>query len=122
MVTKVPTAFFLSIKQLKLSGGLVRKMYLNIPFPLSFKIYIFNITNKEEVQAGGKPHFQQIGPYVFHEFKRKIDPVDNKTEDSLEFTLINKWIFKPKLSKGLTGDEMVTTFHPGLHLLFSKFH
>lgn len=27
--------------------------------------------------------------------------------------MVNKWIFKPKDSNGLTGDEIVTVFHPG---------
>lgn len=45
--------------------GLERKIYENLPFPLTFKVYIFNILNKNEVQNGGKPHFQEIGPYVF---------------------------------------------------------
>lgn len=38
---------------------------MNLPFPLTLKIYIFDILNKEEVQAGMKPRFKQIGPFVF---------------------------------------------------------
>lgn len=43
----------------------MRDMFTEVPFPLDFKIYLFNITNKDEVQTGGKPKLQQVGPYYF---------------------------------------------------------
>lgn len=32
----------------------LRPLYTKVPFPLDFKIYVFNITNKDEVFNGGK--------------------------------------------------------------------
>lgn len=43
----------------------MRDMWEKVPFYLSFKIYLFNITNPDVVVAGGKPHLQEIGPYFF---------------------------------------------------------
>lgn len=43
----------------------MRDMFVKVPFPLTFKVYIFNVTNPDEVQRGGKPYVQQIGPYMF---------------------------------------------------------
>lgn len=42
-----------------------RRTYETFPFPLTFKVYIFDILNKDEVQNGGKPHLKEIGPYAF---------------------------------------------------------
>lgn len=42
-----------------------RRVYTNPPFPLTYSVFLFNVLNKDEVQNGGLPHFQEIGPYVF---------------------------------------------------------
>lgn len=33
--------------------------------PLTFKIYVFNVTNTEEINNGEKPKLAEIGPYVY---------------------------------------------------------
>lgn len=46
-------------------GSQMRGIFSELPFALDFKIYIFNITNPDEVHKGGKPKLQEIGPYHF---------------------------------------------------------
>lgn len=36
-----------------------------IPFPLNFKVRVFNITNRDEVLSGGVPVVNEIGPYIY---------------------------------------------------------
>lgn len=43
----------------------MRPLFENIPFPLTFKVHIFNITNPVEFANGNKPKIEEIGPYVF---------------------------------------------------------
>lgn len=53
-------------KALQLSvGSETREIYLKPPFPLLFKVYLFNVTNPEEVTSGGKPKLEEVGPYIF---------------------------------------------------------
>lgn len=47
------------------------------------------------------------------EYIRKVDTSDDNDEDTVEFTLKKSFEFRPELSEGLTGDEIVTTLHPG---------
>lgn len=48
-----------------------RRVYTNPSFPLTFSVYLFDVLNKDEVQNGGKPHYKEIGPYVF-EYKIQL--------------------------------------------------
>lgn len=42
-----------------------RRVYTNPSFPLTYTAFIFDVLNKDEVMNGGRPHFKEIGPYVF---------------------------------------------------------
>lgn len=39
--------------------------WLDIPVSFNFKVYVFNITNPKEIENGGVPHIEEIGPYVY---------------------------------------------------------
>lgn len=43
----------------------IRQMFVNIPFPLEFRVYIFNVTNPKEVDSGEIPTVQEVGPFCF---------------------------------------------------------
>ncbi|XP_011292727.1 sensory neuron membrane protein 1-like [Musca domestica] len=91
-------------------GSDSRKMWEKFPIYIKFSIYVFNVTNPQEVQDGGKPRLQEVGPFVFEEWKDKYDIEDIEEEDAVEFTMRNTFIFRPDL--GLSGEEVVTFPHP----------
>jgi hypothetical protein len=39
--------------------------WVEVPQPLDFKVFIFNVTNVDEIQKGGQPKLEEIGPYVY---------------------------------------------------------
>lgn len=46
-------------------GRYVRRKHEN-KIPFTYKLYLWNITNPDEIAAGiAKPKLQEIGPYVF---------------------------------------------------------
>lgn len=43
----------------------MRKAWEESPVPIPLRIYLFNVTNPDEVDAGEKPNLQEVGPYTF---------------------------------------------------------
>ncbi|XP_050445095.1 sensory neuron membrane protein 1-like [Cataglyphis hispanica] len=86
-------------------GSEIREMWSNFPLPLDFKIYMFNITNPDEIVQGQKPIVQEVGPFFYDEYKVKFDLIDREDEDSVEYSMKSTWFFNRKKSNGLTGEE-----------------
>lgn len=57
----MPKVFRMVLKmQLRVvPGTLAREMYQTVPFAIHFRVFLFNITNPEEVMSGGKPMLQE---------------------------------------------------------------
>lgn len=47
------------------------------------------------------------------EYIWKENITDNDADDTMEFSIWKRYVFRPDLSNGLTGDEIVTILHPG---------
>ncbi|CAH2267508.1 jg22596 [Pararge aegeria aegeria] len=93
----------------------VRQMWEKIPFPLDFKVYLFNYTNANDVQKGALPIVKEIGPYYFEEWKEKVDVQDQDDTDTIKYKKLDAFYFKKELSgPGLTGEEVITLPHPFL--------
>lgn len=46
-------------------GNDVWNAWADIKAPILLKVYVFNITNEEEVLNGEVPKLQELGPYVY---------------------------------------------------------
>jgi hypothetical protein len=46
-------------------GNEIRDMWSHFPLPLDFKVYLFNVTNADEIQEGKKPKLQEVGPFFY---------------------------------------------------------
>ncbi|XP_014213282.1 protein croquemort-like isoform X2 [Copidosoma floridanum] len=89
------------------------KMWMKTPIPMYLKIRLFNWTNPAEVQKNPtvKPHFNQMGPYVFREVNYKVHQVWNNGNSTITFQQQRIWHFEPDLSNGKLTDY-VTTINP----------
>ena len=42
--------------------------FVRLPQPISFKVYIFNVTNVNRIQQGAIPIVEEVGPYIYKYF------------------------------------------------------
>ncbi|PNF38576.1 Sensory neuron membrane protein 1 [Cryptotermes secundus] len=92
-------------------GSERREIWEKAPYPMDFKIYLFNVTYLMEVQKGATPVVQEVGPYCYSEDKEKVNIVDHEDDDTVSFNLKDTWHFNQSESGNLTGDEIVTIPH-----------
>ncbi|XP_012221214.1 protein croquemort-like isoform X3 [Linepithema humile] len=87
-------------------------MWKETPIPMYLKFYMFNWTNPHEFQSSrdAKPHFEQMGPYVFREIDYKVNQVWNDN-GTVTFQRRKVWFFEESLSNGSLSDQ-VTNLNP----------
>ncbi|KAH8273707.1 hypothetical protein KR018_010262, partial [Drosophila ironensis] len=87
-------------------NSFVYKQWITTPIPLYSTLYLFNWTNPEDLgTAGVKPHFEQLGPYVFSDYKVKEDLFWEQPQ----VTYFGKrtWHFLPERSNGSLEDVVI---------------
>ncbi|CAK9830324.1 Protein croquemort [Anthophora retusa] len=82
------------------------------PIPMYLKLYMFNLTNYEDFLTGNdtKPHFVEMGPYVFREVDYKVNLTWNENS-TITYQRKRIWHFDEKMSVGQLSDE-VTNVNP----------
>ncbi|KAI4471425.1 scavenger receptor class b type-1 sr-b1 [Holotrichia oblita] len=96
-------------KQTRLEKGTEQyDRWRELPFPLEFKVYVFNVTNPREIERhGAVPIVREVGPFVYHEhfYKEKIQNQSNN--DTLTYNQFLKMNFQRQLSA--YGDDLEIT-------------
>lgn len=68
---------------------------------LRISFSVFNVTNADQVsRSSAKMALQEVGPFVYHEYKTKEFIDNNQTSGLISFKLRRQFAFKPELSVG----------------------
>uniref|UniRef100_A0A6M2DE38 Putative plasma membrane glycoprotein cd36 n=1 Tax=Xenopsylla cheopis TaxID=163159 RepID=A0A6M2DE38_XENCH len=85
-------------------------MWKETPIPIYLELYLFNWTNPDDINNHDiKPHFVEMGPYVFYEKHVRVDLNWNNNK-TVTFKQRRIWNFMPDMSTG-TLDDMVTNLN-----------
>lgn len=83
-------------------------MWLEAPVPLYLQVYLFNVTNADEVvRDKAKPMLVEMGPYVFEEKHTRVN-IKQHDNNTLQFQQRRTWQFLPELSKGTLLDNITS--------------
>ncbi|XP_024216164.2 sensory neuron membrane protein 2 [Halyomorpha halys] len=69
----------------------------SLPLPLEFKVFIFNVTNPDEVSKGMQPVVQELGPYVYDQYRRKVN-IEFTEDDTISYRIEKKFYFNKNKS------------------------
>lgn len=89
-------------------GGEMYKLWQKPDANLFLKVYLFNVTNRDEYLNGreSKLRFQQVGPYVYQEMFEHSDVVFNDN-GTLSAKPLHPLIYIPELSNGTEEDLLI---------------
>ncbi|XP_017033703.1 protein croquemort [Drosophila kikkawai] len=91
------------------------KRWVTTPMPIYSTIYLFNWTNPEHLNtAGVKPHYEQLGPYTFSDFKVKEDLEWSQQRPEVTYFGKRTWHFLPEKSNGTLEDIVVAPHYVSL--------
>ncbi|KAM5194692.1 lysosome membrane protein 2 [Mantella aurantiaca] len=79
------------------------------PPPIYMKFYFFNVTNPLEILDGEKPVVDEIGPYVYREYRPKEDIEFHFNGTEVSAVNPKTYVFEAGLSKGNPRTDLVRT-------------
>jgi len=83
--------------------------WVHPPVPVYLKIYLFNVTNANQVQNGSKPTFEELGPYVFRENRTKVNVHDDESaDDAIMYEEHITYHFEQSLSGDAKLEDKIT--------------
>ncbi|XP_001357048.3 protein croquemort [Drosophila pseudoobscura] len=85
-----------------------------LPIPVYLHMYLWNWTNAQEVQANGvKPIFEQLGPYVYREERKKMD-LEWHDNGTVTFNPRRIWYWEEEMSGGKQTDIITGPHLPSI--------
>ncbi|BES99895.1 CD36 family [Nesidiocoris tenuis] len=93
--------------------------FVNLPVPLYFRVYIFNLINPDAVARGEKAIVKEVGPYVYKETREKFNLQLFDDNDTVRYEERTKFEFDAKLSHPLTEDDYIQPTNPTAPIVYS---
>ncbi|KAH8339199.1 hypothetical protein KR074_006881 [Drosophila pseudoananassae] len=97
------------------------KRFVNLPQPLNFKVYIFNVTNPDRIQQGAIPIVEEIGPYVYKQYRQK--KVKHFSRDGSKITYVQNvhFDFDADASAPYTQNDRIVALNMHMNAFLQVF-
>ncbi|CAH8674936.1 unnamed protein product [Schistosoma rodhaini] len=104
-------ASLISRKLAILPGSEIFDNWKSPSVPVYFSIYLYNLTNPEEVLNGGRPRFDEVGPYVYREDRQRnnVEFSEESPPKTVKYQHRILYYFQPELSVGPDDQGIVTS-------------
>lgn len=85
--------------------------WVELPQALDFKVYIFNVTNVDEIQKGGQPKVEEVGPYVYSQYRKKFNIRFSRDKERASYFSQMTFQFNAEKSGLLKEDDKLTVLN-----------
>ncbi|CAH8648844.1 unnamed protein product [Schistosoma margrebowiei] len=104
-------ASLISRKLAILPGSEIFDNWKSPSVPVYFSIYLYNLTNPQEVLSGGRPRFTEVGPYVYREDRQRnnVEFSGESPPKTVKYQHRIFYHFQPDLSVGPDDQGIVTS-------------
>ncbi|CAH4036586.1 sensory neuron membrane protein 2-like isoform X1 [Pieris brassicae] len=92
------------------NDSMMFEKWRKIPFPLFFKIHVFNVTNVDAIMDGKKPVLQEVGPFVYKEYRERTI-LGYGENDTIKYTMKKSFVYDQEASGSLSEEEEVTVIN-----------
>jgi len=94
-------------KELTISEGSAAYQAWKKPsIPTKIRFFLFSVNNSQEVVYGGKPHLQEIGPFVYRE---ELERVDDQFRDDGTVSFKTRKVWYPVEDESESLETLVTS-------------
>lgn len=111
---------------------------MELPFPVTFKVYFFNVENSVDVVNGEKPVLKEVGPYIYkyyrfcllflskpifcRQYRKKTVLYTDEKEDTVSYTQTENFEFDNEASGNFSDEDYITMLNaPMMVSLYSLF-
>ncbi|CAK1551546.1 unnamed protein product [Leptosia nina] len=89
------------------NSSMMYEKWRKLPIALTFQVNVFNVTNVDDIMAGKKPILQEIGPFVYKEYRERT-VLGYGENDTIKYTVKKTYEYDQEASGALTEDQEVT--------------
>lgn len=90
--------------------------FVHIPQPLMFKVYLFNVTNPKAIVEGATPIVDEVGPYVYRQYREKNIVSISPDKKVVSFRQYQKFIFDEEASSPRTEQDRFTMLNTQMNV------
>jgi len=76
--------------------------------PIYIQFWFYNTTNHVDVMKGKKPIFQEVGPYTYRQYRKKVNISWNEDESQVTYEQTKHYVYQPDLSGALLNATIIT--------------
>ncbi|XP_013112607.1 sensory neuron membrane protein 2 isoform X2 [Stomoxys calcitrans] len=95
--------------------------FVELPQPLTFKVYIFNVTNPMKVQQGAIPIVQEVGPYVYKQYRKKRVKHFSRDGSKISFIQDQLYLFDQEASSPYRESDNIVALNMHMNAFLQVF-